>query len=117
MNALHAGKNFSRQRLEIFSYFFSSKIGLHISCKLFPKKTICMKCQILFSRKNKKPEMFPMGTNDPPEKNMRKLLAPVVTLYVISTSLRMAGPLNIINSPSAEFAHSMINDNDNKYCE
>ena len=25
-----------------------------MSCKLSPKRTICMKCQILFSRKNKK---------------------------------------------------------------
>ena len=36
-----------------FSYF-SQKIKYDISCKLSPKETICMKCQILFSGKNKK---------------------------------------------------------------
>ena len=40
--------------LEYFPYFFTKKIGLGTSCKLSPKETICMKCQILFSRKNKK---------------------------------------------------------------
>ena len=39
--------------LKYFSYF-SQKTGFDISCKLSPKKTICMKCQILFSGKNKK---------------------------------------------------------------
>ena len=39
--------------LKYFSYF-SWKIGFDISCKLSPKETICMKCQILFSGKNKK---------------------------------------------------------------
>ena len=33
-----------------FSYF-SQKTGFDISCKLSPKETICMKCQILFSGK------------------------------------------------------------------
>ena len=37
----------------MFSYF-SYKIGFDNSCKLSPKETICMKCQILFYRKNKK---------------------------------------------------------------
>ena len=32
----------------------SQKTGFDISCKLSPKETICMKCQILFSGKNKK---------------------------------------------------------------
>ena len=36
-----------------FSYF-SWKIGCDTSCKLSPQETICMKCQILFSRKDKK---------------------------------------------------------------
>ena len=36
-----------------FSYF-SQKTRLDISCKLSPMETICMKCQILFSEKNKK---------------------------------------------------------------
>ena len=33
---------------------FQKKTGFDISCKLSPKETICMKCQILFFRKNKK---------------------------------------------------------------
>ena len=37
----------------IFSYF-SQTTGFHISCKLSPLETICIKCQILFSAKNKK---------------------------------------------------------------
>ena len=36
-----------------FSYN-SQKIGFDISCKLSPEKTICMKCQSLFSGKNKR---------------------------------------------------------------
>ena len=36
-----------------FSYF-AKKIGFDTSCKLSPKETIWMMCQILFSRKNKK---------------------------------------------------------------
>ena len=32
---------------------FSKKIGLDISCKLSPWETVCMKCQSLFSGKNK----------------------------------------------------------------
>ena len=39
--------------LEYFSYF-SQKTTFDISCKLSTVKTICMKCQILFSWKNKK---------------------------------------------------------------
>ena len=31
---------------------FSWKIGSDTSCKLSPYEAICMKCQILFSRKN-----------------------------------------------------------------
>ena len=38
--------------LKYFSYF-SQKIGFHLSCKLSPK-TVCMKCQNLFSWKKKK---------------------------------------------------------------
>ena len=34
---------------------FSQKTGFDITCKLSPMETICMKCQILFSGKNKKP--------------------------------------------------------------
>ena len=48
------GKNFSRQHFEIyFCLIFSQQIGLDISCKL-SGETICMKCQSLLSRKNKK---------------------------------------------------------------
>ena len=41
---------------DILKYFpyFSRKIGFDFSCKLSPKETICMKCQSLFSGKNKK---------------------------------------------------------------
>ena len=34
--------------------YFSQKTGFDISCKLSPMEVICMKCQILFSGKNKK---------------------------------------------------------------
>ena len=47
------GKIFSRRHFEIF-FLFSQKTGNDISCKSSPKETICMKCQILFSGKNKK---------------------------------------------------------------
>ena len=39
--------------MKYFSYF-SWKTGFVISCKLSPMETICMKCCILFSVKNKK---------------------------------------------------------------
>ena len=39
--------------LKYFSYF-SQKTGFDILCKLSPLLTICLKCQILFSWKNKK---------------------------------------------------------------
>ena len=51
------GKNFSRRHFEIYIYisYFSPKIwGFDISCKLSPQETICIKCQSLFSGKNKK---------------------------------------------------------------
>ena len=47
------GKVFSRRYFEIFFLFFPEK-GFDISCKVSSKETICMKCQILFSGKNKK---------------------------------------------------------------
>ena len=34
--------------------YFSQKTGFDISCKLSPLETFCMKCQNLFSGKNKK---------------------------------------------------------------
>ena len=39
--------------VKYFSYF-PRKTGFNISCKLSPEETICMKCQSLFSGKNKK---------------------------------------------------------------
>ena len=43
------GKNSSRQH---FSHF-SQKIGFDVSYKLSPKETVDLKCQMLFSGKNK----------------------------------------------------------------
>ena len=45
--------NFSRQHFKIFFLLFQ-KTGFEFSCKLSPMETICMKCQNLFSWKNKK---------------------------------------------------------------
>ena len=51
LNLYYSHGQFSRQQIgDIFSYF-SQKTEFEISCKL---ETICMKCQILFSKKNKK---------------------------------------------------------------
>ena len=47
------GRFSRRQTGDLFSYF-SYKIGSDTSCKLSPNETICMKCQILFSKNNKK---------------------------------------------------------------
>ena len=44
--------NSADDRLMIFLLFFL-ELGFDISCRLF-SKTVCMKCEILFSRKNKK---------------------------------------------------------------
>ena len=46
-------RQIQQQQILIFSYF-SWKIGFGMSCKLSPLETICMKCQNLFSLKNKK---------------------------------------------------------------
>ena len=45
---------FSRWKIDDFFSYISQKIGFDISCKLSPKETICMNCQILFSGKYKK---------------------------------------------------------------
>ena len=37
-----------------FFFFFSQKIRFEISCKLFPKETICMNSQNLLSGRKKK---------------------------------------------------------------
>ena len=47
------GKFSEDEILKLFSYF-SQKTGFDIPCKLSPLETICMECQILFSRKSKK---------------------------------------------------------------
>ena len=41
-------------------FFFSKKIGFEISCKLFPRKVICMsfKFRFLTKKKNKKHDQF-----------------------------------------------------------
>ena len=49
----HPGWIQQKTNLWYFSYF-SQKTGFDISCKLSPVETICMKCQNLFSGKNKK---------------------------------------------------------------
>ena len=47
--------NSADNELVIFSlFFFTQKTGFDIACKLSPLETVCMKCQILFSGKNKK---------------------------------------------------------------
>ena len=45
---------FSADDILKYFFYFSQKTGYDISCKLSPKETICMKCQILFFGKNKK---------------------------------------------------------------
>ena len=47
---------FSGTADDILKYFLyiSQKTGFDILCKLSPMESICMKCQILFSGKNKK---------------------------------------------------------------
>ena len=67
------GKIFSRQHFEIFFLIFSQKTGFDISCKL---STICMKCQILFSGKNKNIISLPSAEN---AQRVVKVKAPVTT--------------------------------------
>ena len=45
--------NLADDKLMIF-FLFISKNRVDISCKLSIKETVCMKCQLLFSGKNKK---------------------------------------------------------------
>ena len=40
--------------LDDIQKYFSQKMGFNISCNLSLVEIICMKCQILFSEKNKK---------------------------------------------------------------
>ena len=53
------GKIFSRQHTDFFFFFFfffnfSQKTEFDFACKWSPRKTIYMKCQILFSGRSKK---------------------------------------------------------------
>ena len=48
------GKKYNRRQFIFFSYFFFQIVGFHISRKLSPLKTICMKSQSLFSEKKRK---------------------------------------------------------------
>ena len=54
---LVGGRTFSSENTvlvdNIFLIFHKKDGGFDVSCKLSPLKTICMKCQILFSGKNK----------------------------------------------------------------
>ena len=45
---------FNRGQIDNMLSYFSQKIGFDISCKLSTMETICIKCQNLFSGKNKK---------------------------------------------------------------
>ena len=57
------GKNFGRCQFEIFFLFFHN-IGLDISCKFSPKKTICMKCQSLFLEKKNKINIINLSSSE-----------------------------------------------------
>ena len=46
--------NFSAEDILNYFSYFSQETGLDISCKLSPMKTTCVRCQLLFSGKNKK---------------------------------------------------------------
>ena len=52
LNIFQSTGKFSRRQTDIS--YFSQKIDFGISCKLSPQETICLKCQSLFSGKNKK---------------------------------------------------------------
>ena len=51
VNLYHSLGIFSRRQTDNTFSYFTQKTGFDISCKLSPKETICMKCQILFSGK------------------------------------------------------------------
>ena len=53
LNLYHFLGKFSRPQIDDIILIFPRKQGFDISCKLSPMKTICMKCQNLFSGKNK----------------------------------------------------------------
>ena len=80
------GKIFSRRHFEIFFLFFQ-KTEFDISCKLSLLKTICMKCQNLFSGKNKKDSINLLS----PELARR-----VVKVKMIKRVRSVMGHLNIL---------------------
>ena len=47
-----------------FFFFFLQKIDFHISCKLSPKETICMKCQSLYLVSGFNKNYFKMSSAD-----------------------------------------------------
>ena len=51
-NLSHGGK-IQQMTAQYYLSYFSQKIGFDISCKLSHLETICMKFQILLSKKNK----------------------------------------------------------------
>ena len=52
--------NSEDNKLGIYFSYFAQKTGFDISYKLSPLETVCIKCQILFSGKNKKKKNFKM---------------------------------------------------------
>ena len=50
---LWANSAVDKLTIHVFFFYFSQKTGSNISCKLSHIETICMKCQSLFSVKNK----------------------------------------------------------------
>ena len=65
--------------LKCITYFFQ-KTGFDISCKLSSMETSCMKCQILFSEKNKK--------------NITNLSSADLAQRVVKVKLKLRTPLS-----------------------
>ena len=76
--------------LKYFSYF-SQKTGYDISSKLSPKETICLKCQILFSGKNKK--------------NIINLSSAENAQRVVKVFLSLAVKVGVHSNPQDHFVH------------
>ena len=60
--------------LRYFSNFFFQKKDFDIACKLSPLETICMKCQILFSKKKKKKKRKKTTKKQQQQKKKKKLI-------------------------------------------
>ena len=54
VNLYHSLGEFNSRQIGDTFLIFPRKTGFDILCKLSPVETICMKCQILFSGKNRK---------------------------------------------------------------